>query len=304
MLRVRDGVDVGELSGGLTDGAYVLGRLHFRHQPVLFDEHHVHKGEDAGQQERQLIGHVGAGLVVLHGAADDLQHPAVGEGAGGVQHAVSGGHGQGHEALGVLVVACLLPLDAQLVILPDLHHAQTHGAHTHQRHGEQGQGRVSGDAVKEDGQHGHQGAGGVADGGGDGQLDVPQAHIAHGHGEDVQKRHRQVRQDDVQIDDRTAHKDLVGRVKAHDDAHGHHHFQVAVLVPGIPAADFGKEVGAAPAEQRDQREPKPHIAFSPKSLYSKRYLPSGRVTRPASASFWRLMRMPSLAWYQVRPPWK
>jgi hypothetical protein len=59
----------------------------------------------------------------------------------------------------------------------------------------------------------------------------------------------------------TAHKDLVGRVKAHDNAHGHHHFQVAVLVPGIAAADFGKEVGAAPAEQRDQREPKPHITF-------------------------------------------
>ena len=31
---------------------------------------------------------------------------------------------------------------------------------------------------------------------------------------------------------------------------------------------------------------------------------SGSWTRPASTSFCRLMRMPSLAWYQVRPPWK
>ena len=261
MLRVRDGVDVGELSGGLADGAQILGGLHLRHQPVPLDEHHIDEAHHGGQQERQLIGHVGAGLVVLHGAADDLQHPAVGKGAGSVQHAVSRRHGQGHEALGVLVVACLLPLDAQFVILPGLHHTQAHGAHTHQRHGEQGQGGVSGDAVKEDSQHSYQGAGGVADRGGNGQLNVPQTHIAHGHRENVQDRDGQVCQDDVQIDDRTAHKDLVGRVKAHDNAHGHHHFQVAVLVPGIAAADFGKEVGAAPAEQRDQREPKPHITF-------------------------------------------
>ena len=142
--------------------------------------------------------------------------------------------------------------------------AQAYGAHTHQRHGKQGQGGVAGDAVKEDGQHGYQRAGGVADGGGDGQLDVPQAHIAHGHGEDVQDRDRQVRPNDIQIDDRAAHEHLVGRVGPHDNAHGHHHFQVAVLVPGVPAADLGKEVRAAPAEQRDEREPKPHNTFSPK----------------------------------------
>ena len=155
------------------------------------------------------------------------------------------------------------PLDAQRVVLPDLYHAQADGTHAHQRHGNQGQRGIALRADEEQRQHRHQGPGGVADRGGDGQLDVPEAHVAHGHGEDVQQGYRQVGPQDGQGDLRAAHKDLIGRVKPHNHAHGHDHLQMAVLVPGIPAADLGKQVRAAPAEQRDNRKPKPHRFFSP-----------------------------------------
>ena len=103
--------------------------------------------------------------------------------------------------------------------------------------------------------------GGVADGGGNGQLNVPQAHIAQRHGADIQQGDRQVGQKDGEIDLRSAHKDLIGGVESHDHTDGDDHLQGAELVPGIPAADLGKEVGAAPAEQRDEREPKPHNTY-------------------------------------------
>jgi hypothetical protein len=42
-------------------------------------------------------------------------------------------------------------------------------------------------------------------------------------------------------------------VQAHYDADGDDHLEVAAFVAAVAAADFGKEVAAAPAEQRDER---------------------------------------------------
>jgi hypothetical protein len=47
-------------------------------------------------------------------------------------------------------------------------------------------------------------------------------------------------------------------VQAHDDAHRHDHFQVRIAVAAVAAADFGKQVGAAPAEQSG-RESQNHM---------------------------------------------
>ena len=94
------------------------------------------------------------------------------------------------------------------------------------------------DAVGGKAQERHQRAGGVADGRGDAQLDVPQADVAQGHGENVEQGHREVGEDDGQTDLRAAHKDLVGRVEPHDHAYGDDHLQMAVFVLGVPAADL------------------------------------------------------------------
>ena len=87
MRGIRDGIDIGELARSLADGAQILGSLHFRHQPILFDEHHVDKAKYGGGEERQLIGAVGAALI------QRFQHAVIGKGAGGIQNAV--GHRQG-----------------------------------------------------------------------------------------------------------------------------------------------------------------------------------------------------------------
>lgn len=55
-----------------------------------------------------------------------------------------------------------------------------------------------------------------------------------------------------------AYEDLKGGVKAHHHAHGDDHFQVTVTVAAVPAADFRKEVAAAPAQEGSQGKPKPH----------------------------------------------
>ena len=271
MGGVRNGVDVGELTGGFADGTKVLGGLHFGNQPILLDDHHIDEAECSCGKERQLVCAVGGGRRLIgtfsqrgehtgvHIAVrQDLQHPVVGKGAGGVQQTVGRGESQGEKALGVLIVAGLLPFQTKLRVLRGIHHTQTDGTRAHQRDSQQGQRRVILTADEQQRQHCHQCAGGIADGGRNGQLDIPQAQIAQSHGTDIQQGHRQVGPDDGPADGRAAYEDLKGGVKAHHHAHGDDHFQVTVTVAAVPAADFGKEVAAAPAQEGSQGKPKPH----------------------------------------------
>ena len=168
------------------------------------------------------------------------------------------GEGQGEKALGVLIVAGLLPFQTKLRVLRGIHHTQTDGTRAHQRDSQQGQRRVILTADEQQRQHCHQCAGGITDGGRNGQLDIPQAQIAQSHGTDIQQGHRQVGPDDGPADGRAAYEDLKGGVKAHHHAHGDDHFQVTVTVAAVPAADFRKEVTAAPAQEGGQGKPKPH----------------------------------------------
>ena len=257
VLGIGQGVDIEELADGLENGAGVLGRLLPGDQLLLLDAQHVDGAEDAHDQEGQLIGAVGAVLV------QHLQHAAVGKGAQRVQQAVDDGDQNGDPALGVVVVGGVLPGAAELLVLVGLGKAQGDDADADQGHGHQGHGgQILADAHGEKGQHRDDGAGAVADGGGDGQLDVPQAQIADGHGEDVQHGDRQIGQNDLPAHLHAAREDLIGRVQAHDEAHGRHHFQMAVLVLSVLAADLGEQVRAAPAEQRDDCEGKPHACLS------------------------------------------
>ena len=53
-------------------------------------------------------------------------------------------------------------------------------------------------------------------------------------------------------------KDLNESVDTHYQSHGHDHFQMAVRIRFILAADFGEQVGTTPKNKRDNRKPEPH----------------------------------------------
>ena len=252
VLRVGQGVDIGELARRFAQRAHVLRAFPLGDEAALFDEHHVDEADDGRQQERQLIGAVGAVLV------QRLQHAAVGKRAQRVQQTVDDGQHQGQGGLGVAVVAGLLAGGAEVVVLAGLHDAQADDAHAHQGRGHELGGHKLTQAAGGQGQHGHQRAGGVADGGGDGQLDVPKADVADGHGADVQQGHGEVGQEDAAADLRAVDEDLIGGVKAHDHTNGHDHFQMTVFIVRILTADLAEQVRAAPADEGDERKPKPH----------------------------------------------
>ena len=120
---VRDGIDIGKLTGRFADGADVLRRFSLGQQAILLDEDHVDEAQHRGKQERQLVGAVCAALV------QRFEHAVVGKGAGGVEQAVGRGQGEGQEALGILAVALHLTGGAQLGVLRGIHHTEADCAH-------------------------------------------------------------------------------------------------------------------------------------------------------------------------------
>ena len=244
-------VDVGQLTGSFKAGADVLGNLQLCHQLLLLVDAGVQEAGDTCHQEGQLVGHIGRVLI------QGFQHQIIGKGAGGVQHTVGDGQSQCQPALGILVVGLLLTGSPESFILICLYKAQPNDTGTGQYNGQiLGSGHDVGGAA-DDGDDGYQRTGGVADRGGDAQLDVAQTHIAQSHGADVQQGNRQVDPDDTPGDFYAADEDLVGSVQTHDHAHSHDHFKLAVFVEGIPAADLGEEIGTRPAQQGNNGKPEP-----------------------------------------------
>ena len=259
MLLVSQRVDVEQLTHSLKAGGHIFGRL-LTDEELLPPRQQVDQADHTGGQEGQLVGHVGGILV------ESLQHQAVGKGARRVQQAVGNGQAQGQPALGVFAVGVLLTLGPEGLILPRLHDAQTDDAQADQRHSAQHHSAVHTHQVRQvagdQAGHGHQSAGGIADGRGDGQLNVAQAHIAQGHGQDVEQGDGQIAPDDLPGDSNVVEENHIGRMEAHDQAHGGDHFQMGRAVLFTAAANLGKDVGAAPAQQSDNGKPKPvHFIF-------------------------------------------
>lgn len=292
------GVDVSQLSGGLKAGADVLGGFQLWQQLLLLDYYGVDKGGNTGNQEGQFIGDVGGILI------QGFQHQVIGKGSGGVQKAVSNGQGQGQPGFGVLIIRGFLPGGAERFVLMGFHKAQADHTGTGQEHSHILDGNHFLGGAGDDRNDRHKSAGSVADRGGNGKLDVAKAYIAQGHGTDVQQGNGKIGPDHAPGNFYAADKDFKGGMQAHDHANGGDHFELAVLVEGIPAADFGEEVRTGPAKQGDNGKPEP-THETKTSLFLLRYsIYSPRSARPASTIFCRLMRMPSFAWNQVRPPWK
>ena len=253
---VPDGEDVGELAGGLTEGRRQLVPLPaLRPDLLLFDEHHVDEGEDSHHQEGELIGDIGLLL-----GDDGPKQEAVHEGAQAVDEAVEERKGDGDDAFGVLGVGRKALRGPESVVLPFFDDRQGKDAGAHQNHAEKLKARHS-LAQKEEAQNGGHRAGGIADGGGDGQLDVPKAHIPDDHGEDIAEGGGQVG-DDVPQREGGAGGDEDDGMGAHHEAHGHDHLPMTVLIVGL-GAHLGEEIGAAPEKNGDQGQDEPiHIMLS------------------------------------------
>ena len=253
MLAVGEGVDVKELAGRLEDRAGVLGGFLLCDELLLFDAEHPDRAEDADKEERQLIGDIRAVLV------EHLEHKTVGKGAQRVEQTVDHGDREGDPAFGVVVIGCVLARPSQLLVLVGLDKAEGDHADAHERHRDERDGRqILADAGGDQRQHRDDRAGAVADRGGDRKLDIAQPEIADGHREDIEHRDRQIGQDDLATNLNAVEEDLIGSVQPHHKTHGHDHFQMTVFVLCVLAADLGEQVRAAPAEQCDDCESKPH----------------------------------------------
>ena len=261
---VRQRVDVEELTDRFADGTDVLRRFGARGQLFVLDENDVRARNQTGEEEGQLVGDV-RGILIQR-----FQNEAVGECSRRIENTIGNRQEQRKQGLGILVIARLLTGGAKLVVLGRFRDAQRDDADGNQRDGGKLPGVHIADARGCNGQNRDQRAGGIANRRGDGQLDVTQTDVAHRHGDDVQQGNRQVGQDDLHVDFNAADKDLVAGVQTHDDTDRHDHFQVRGLVVGFAAADLGEKVRTAPAEQRDDRKPKPHKYLSKYEILLKR----------------------------------
>ena len=232
-------VDIRKLPRRLEQRTRILGRFGLEDELVLFDHNNINKADHGGGEERQLIRAVGRILI------ERAQDERIGERARRVQQAVGHRQTQRQPGFCVFVVGALLPLFAQLVVLPRLDDAEADHADAHQRHraddhpAHRARDRLV-QRAGDEAQDRHESAGGIADRRRDRKLNVPQAHIAQRHRADVQQRHRQIRPHHVPRDDRAAHEDLIRRVDAHHDADGDDHLEGIILVPPVAAADLGK----------------------------------------------------------------
>ena len=226
-------------SGGETARMALARLMMCDYELVLLDDDDVDEADHGRGQERQLIRAVGRILI------ERAQDERIGERARRVQQAIGHRQTQRQPGLRVFVVGALLPLFAQLVVLPRLDDAEADHADAHQRHraddhpAHRARDRLV-QRAGDEAQDCHERAGGIADRRRDRKLNVPQAHIAQRHRADVQQRHRQIRPHHVPRDDRAAHEDLIRRVDAHHDADGDDHLEGIILVPPVAAADLGK----------------------------------------------------------------
>ena len=64
------------------------------------------------------------------------------------------------------------------------------------------------------------------------------------------------------------YEDLKTGVQTHHNADRHDHLQVRGFVVGLAAANLGKQVRAAPAEQRNHGKPEPHMFCILSSIFN------------------------------------
>ena len=237
MLSIRQRINIKELADCFTHSTDIFRPLGFWHQLLPFDSKHIDGTDDAHRQESQLIGRVGGVLIQC------FQHDAVGKSSEGIQQAVDYRNSDGQPAFRIVIIRRILTGTAQLLIFIRFGKAQGHNAEADQGHRNQRYRRqIIADAFGDENQNCHNRSRTVADRRRNRELDIPQAEIANGHGEYIQSGYRQIGKDNLPGDLNTAEKDAVSGMKAHNKADRHHHFQMAVFIPLIPAADFGEKV--------------------------------------------------------------
>ena len=238
MLGVGQRVDIEELADRLAHGAEILRPLLLRNEALLLDAEDIDRARNAHHEECELIGDV-AGVRQL--LAELFKHTAVGERAECVEQAVDHRQRDGEPAFGVMPVGLVLPGAAQLLVFVGLRNAERDHADAHERHSHERERRkIVADANGDEREHRYDRAGAVADGGGDGELYIPETEIADGHGENVEHRNGQIHENDLPCDADLPDEDLIGGVQTHDDADSRDHFQVTVFIGLGLAAYFGE----------------------------------------------------------------
>ena len=138
-----------------------------------------------------------------------------------------------------MVVGGVLAGSSEILVLVGFDKAEGDDAAADQGHGDKGDGgQILTDAVAEKREQRDDGAGAVADRGGNRELDIPQAEIADGHGEDIEHGDGQIGQNDLGVDLHALDEDLIGRVQTHHDADRHDHLEMAVRVVSVSASYF------------------------------------------------------------------
>ena len=247
---VADGEDVGKLTCGFADGAEQLWPLTADLQPIALDNQYIDRGDDAHRKKSQLIGNVGDALV------ERFEDDGVHDRARRVDQAVQDGEQQGEKALLILDVGICLPQVAGDVVLAHLGKTEADDADGHERNADPDR-QIRRFAQEDEAEQRGKRARGIADRGRDRQLDIAETDIANRHRKDVAEGCGQIGDDRIKRDRNTADEDLIAGVQTHDKADRHDHLPMAELVIGT-GADFAEQVRAAPAEQGDERENKPH----------------------------------------------
>ena len=269
--RAADDVGVGILPGGLEDrrchpGAPVfqlrlMGRDLLPGGQEVDDQHHGH------QQEGELISGVPH---VLDGVLRHVQQPGalhsqtgiIQEGAQGIDDAVGQGQQEGPQAGAEL--PSVLP--GQLPRIPPLlKEAQEKDAQAAANDADPGENALRHLPQDQDAQQSGQSAGAVLHRGDDAQLQIPEAQIADGHGQDIHHGDRSIADQISPIKADILENQRIGGMEAEDDPHRNGGLQVAPPVLRIGAA-FVEQICEAPAQGRDQGSPKPGHFFFPSLL--------------------------------------
>ena len=223
---------VRKLTRSLEDGAGVFGSLALGYELLLFNAENVHGAYDTDDQEGQLIRNVCRVLI------EGFEHAAVCKCAERIQQAVDNGKRYCKPAFCIVMIACILTCAAQLLILVCFRKAEGDNADADKRDSRKSHRWQAVYALSCEYEHSHYRAGRVAYRRGYRKLDISKPDIADRHRNDIQRRNRQVLQNNLAVYRNAADKYLIRGMNAHYKADGHDHLQVTVFIIRILTADL------------------------------------------------------------------
>ena len=158
MFGVSKRINIKELSRCFKARTDILRRFHLRNQFLLFYTQHPDRTQQTDSEESQFIGNIGAVFI------KNFQHTAVSEGAQCIEQTVDDRDYQCNPALSIVVIGCILPGTAQILVLIRFYKAESNYTDTHECYSDKGNGRkIIPDSDGDQGQYRNDRSGTVAD---------------------------------------------------------------------------------------------------------------------------------------------